>query len=47
MFKALAHLLLVTAARGERETEDHEPAELQSDYASVGSEKSFCPATIH
>jgi len=45
MFKALAHLLLVTAARGERETEDHEPAEMQHDYACVDSEKSFQPAT--
>jgi len=46
MFKALAHLLLVTAARGEQETEDHEPAEMKYDYASVGSDKSFQPATI-
>ncbi len=47
MFKALAHLLLATAARGEEETEDHEPSELQCDYAGVGSEKSLRPATIH
>jgi glycosyltransferase involved in cell wall biosynthesis/rhamnogalacturonyl hydrolase YesR len=36
MFKALAHLLLATAARGERETKDREPGELQCDYVSVG-----------
>lgn len=33
MFKALAHLLLVTAVRDEREREDHEAAELQFGYA--------------
>jgi glycosyltransferase involved in cell wall biosynthesis len=36
MFKALAHLLFVTAGRGKRETEDREPRELQCDYACVG-----------
>jgi hypothetical protein len=33
MFKALAHLLLVTATRSERETEDYEPAELRCSCA--------------
>jgi hypothetical protein len=47
MFKALAHLLLATAARGERETKDREPGELQCDYVSVGSEKSFRPVIVH
>jgi hypothetical protein len=35
MFKALAHLLLITSQRGEGQTEDHESGELRCDYASV------------
>jgi len=36
MFKALAHLLLITGGRGQRQTADQESGELQYEYASVG-----------
>ena len=45
MFKALAHLLLVTAERDERKAEDPEPRELQCHY-TCASERFFPPATI-
>lgn len=47
MFKALAHLLLVTAARGERQTEDHQASELQGEDGSAASKAKFHPATAH
>jgi len=47
MFKALAHLLLATAAHGERETKDREPGALQRNRNRVGSEKIFRPAIVH
>jgi glycosyltransferase involved in cell wall biosynthesis len=46
MFKALSHLLLATAACGERETEGRKPAEVQCGFDYVGSEKMFRPAIV-
>jgi hypothetical protein len=47
MFKALAHLLLVTAVRGERQTEDHQDRELQRDDSSTTSKTKCYPAIAH
>jgi glycosyltransferase involved in cell wall biosynthesis/rhamnogalacturonyl hydrolase YesR len=47
MFKALAHFVLVTAARSEQETEHREPAGLRGDCDCVGSEKLFRSAMVH
>jgi hypothetical protein len=47
MFKALAHLLWVTAARGERRTVDHQVDGLECDDASMTSKTEFYPATAH
>ena len=45
MFKALAHLLLMTAARAERASQDREAGDLRSNDVVAGLEKTFCPAT--
>ena len=47
MFKALAHLLWVTAALVDRKTEGREPAGLQRDRDCMGSDNTFRPAIVH
>ena len=47
MFKALAHLLLVTTVRDERTTGDHEAGEMRCNDASAISRTKLFPATAH